>query len=93
MAARDRLIQGGKVEWEQSLEGTQECMTCRKRALKANQKESMSEERRACQGVEERRSLILEISAWLYDQMRRLDDFTRGKKEDGGKDTERRMEL
>ena len=43
--------------------------------LKADQEESMSEERRLSQDVEES-SIILEISAWLYNQMRLLDDFT-----------------
>ena len=53
----------------------------------------IKEERRESQGVEERRSLILEISALLYNQMRRLGDLTLGKKEDGGRDTNRRIEL
>ena len=53
----------------------------------------MSEERRESQGMEERRSLILDISALLYNQMRRLGDLTLGKKEDGGRDTNRRIEL
>ena len=70
------MIQWGTAEWERSLEEMQECMTCRKRTLKADQEESMSEERRVSQGVEERRSIILEISAWLYNQLRRLDDLT-----------------
>ena len=65
LAARDRVIHGGRGGFGTSFVGIQECIILRKCALKEDQEASMSEERRVFHGVERRSSLILEMSAFL----------------------------
>ena len=74
LAVRDRVIQGGGGGLGMSLEGMQESMMLRNHVLNADHDESMSVDRIASQGVEQRSSLILEMPAFLYSQMRRWEE-------------------